>query len=243
MQFNDTSNEDGVIQMIEYTLSMEDQISGDSTLLAYFTNLINQWYRIANIYAWKNDKDWIHDDGNQTNLPRYSTNIVDEQANYKLPSDALNIRQVEVKDSSGNFYTLHFLHEDSALLKTQKEQETAGAPIRYRLNGRSIILDPKPDADQVTTTKGLRLTVDRDIDEFETSDTTKSPGIPTFLEPILYYGPSYEYASIHGMKDVVGLSAQMLGGFEGLMKLLGEYYSERNNDFRPIIKRARKNYK
>lgn len=229
--------------MIENTLAMEGQISGDTRLLAYFTQLTNQWLRIAGLFAWKTDKNWVFDDTNQTTFPRYHTDVIDAQADYEIPTGVLNLRQVEVKNTSGDYYTLKFIHEDSPLLRNQKGQETKSSPTRYRLNGNSIILYPKPDTGQVTASEGLRITVDRDISEFATSDTTKEPGIPKALRPILYYGPAFEYGSLKGMDNVVRVCTQMLGNFPGLNDLLKEHYASRNKDYETRIIRKYKTYK
>jgi len=230
--------------MLEQTTTLGDgNISGNDQLLAYFNNLINQWLRITAQYAWRTDQDWVHDDSNQTTFPRFKTDIQDEQADYKLPATALDIRQVEVKNSSGDYYTLRFMHENHPLLKNQKGQEEPAQPTRYRLNGRSLILYPKPDAGQLTTSKGLRVTVNREVDAFKVSDTTKEPGIPKVFHPILYYGPGYEYASLKNMDNVANLCIQMLGGFEGLNEILKEHHASRNKDYVQVIKRAYKSYK
>jgi hypothetical protein len=244
MQFNNTTDEDGIIQMQEQTTTLGlGNISGDSSLLAYFTVLTNNWYRIAAFYAYQSDNRWVYDDRNHGTFPRYKTDIVDGQRDYQLPTEVLNIRQVEVRNSDGKYYTLKFLSEDDPRLNIQKEQENAAQPIYYRLNGSSIILDPKPDASTLTTTDGLRITTDREIDGFTTSDTTQEADLPEKFQPILYYGPSFEYASINNLDSVKELCSTMLGGFDGLDKLIKQYYADRNQDDIPRIQRAYKSYK
>ena len=62
MKFNSTIDKLGLIQDCETILGMADGgISGDATLLKTFTRLMNVWYRIANIWIWKNQTDWEYD--------------------------------------------------------------------------------------------------------------------------------------------------------------------------------------
>lgn len=244
MKFNDTEKLDGTIQMIEQTTGLGlGNISGDASLLAYFTVLVNNWLRIAAYYAYESDNRWVYDDRNHGTFPRYKTDLVNGQADYLMPEEVLNIRQVEVLNSSGDYYSLKFISEDDPILNTEKGQEDDSTPVYYRLNGPSIILDPSPDTSLLTATAGLRITVDREVDGFTVADTTQEAGLPEKLQPILYYGASFEYSSINNLNSVKDLCATMLGGFEGLESIIKKYYANRNQDDIPRIQRATQSYK
>jgi len=244
MVYNDTTNKNGIMQMIEQTTGLGDAtITGNTIKKAYFTNLINQWYRIAAYLAWKADKNWSFDDTNHTTFPQFTTTIVDNQRDYSLPSTALRLKQVEVKDISGKYFTLEYMREDDLRLLSEKEQETSAIPTHFRLVGNSAILYPAPDTAQVTATAGLRVTLDREVDAFTVSDTTQEPGLPAQFHPILYYGPSFEYATVNGLKDISSLCLKMLGDFPGLTQMLGTFMAERNQDTFTGIKRKSINYK
>lgn len=244
MKFSDTTNKDGILQMIEQTTGLGDTtISGDTILKAYFTNLINYWYRLSAFFAWRVDKNWKFDDTNQTTFPMSTTTLVDGQRDYTLPTTALNLRQVEILDNSGKYYTISFIPENDTVLNTQKEQEESSLPSHYRLVGNSLILYPAPLASSVTTTEGLRITTDREVDAFIVSDTTKEPGIPLVLQPILYYGACLEWSSVKGIANVQALCTRMLGNFPGLTEVAGEFYGKRNQDITPAISRQKVSYK
>lgn len=244
MQFNDTTNKSGIIQMIEKTTGMGSAaISGVTAEMAYFTNLVNVYYRIAAFFAWKADKKWTFDDTNYTTFPPATTTIVDNQRDYALPSTALRIKQVEIKGSSGDYYSIPFIHEDSSILQNEKEQEESGTPIGYRLVGQSIILYPAPDTSVITASAGLRVTPDREVDEFTTADTTQEPGLPKQFHPILYYGPSFEWAMVKGLSSIAQLCQKMLGDFPGLTQMLGDHFANRNQDKVNVLARKQVNYK
>jgi len=244
MVFSDTTNKNGIMQMIEQTTGIGDAIVTGSTIQkAYFTNLINQWYRIAAYFAWKVDKNWAFDDTNQTTFPMATADIVNNQRDYTLPSDALRIRQVEVMQSNGDYTTVEFMPENSGVLYTQKEQEDAGVPTHYRLVGGSVILYPKPNTSVLTATDGLRVTTDREVDAFVVGDTTQEPGLAKEFHPILYYGPCLEWATVKQSEGVKELCLRMLGGFSGLMDLLSDFYGSRNQNVISAISPIKKRYK
>jgi len=244
MVYSDTSAKDGIIQMIEQTTNLGDaSITGNTTRFAYFNNLVNNYYRLAAYLAWKADKNWAFDDTTNTTFSQPTTTLVNDQRDYTIPSTALRIHQVEVMNSSGNYYTLSYMPENDARLHSQKEQEASGIPTSYRLMGNSVKLYPAPDTSVLTATEGLRISLDREVTPFAVTDTTKTPGIALQFQPILYYGPSFEWASTHGLNDIVNMCQKMLGRIPGLLDTIGTFYAERNQDIRPSIKRKGVNYK
>jgi hypothetical protein len=244
MVYSNTTNKDGIIQMIEQTTGLGDAgVSGVTAQFAYFNNLINQWYRILAYFAWKSDKNWVFDDSNQTTTNTATTTIVNNQSDYTMPSTSLAIKQVEVMQTNGKYYSLSFLHEESDILKNEKGQEEAGLPIYYRLVGNQVILHPKPSTAQVTATEGLRLTTDREVSAFAVTDTTKEPGIPKQFHPVLYYGPCFEWSSIKNVAPVQALCLKMLGNFPGLIDMYQDFMANRNKDVVVAISPINKRFK
>lgn len=244
MQYSNTTAKDGIMQMIEQTTGVGDTaITGVIVKKAYFNNLINNWYRTAAYIAWKADKNWSFDDTTQTTFPQFTTTLVNNQRDYTLPSTALRLRGVEVMDLSGYYYTVKYMHEDDPRLLSMKEQEVAGVPTHYRLVGNSVILYPKPNTAQVTATLGLRTTLDREVVAFVVGDTTKEPGLPAQFHPILYYGPSYEWAMLHSVPGVAQLCENVLGKIPGLLEMAGTFFAERNQDNERSIRRKGASYR
>jgi hypothetical protein len=243
MVFSSTTNKNGIIQMIEQTTNLGDaQISGVAIKLAYFTNLVNQWAQIVHQYIRQVSKEWQFDDLNQTTLPTATTTLVDDQRDYLVPTTLQRVRGVEVLDSAGNYYSLFLMGKDDPALKNEKWQETSGIPSHYYMLGNSVMLYPAPDTAMVTAAAGLRLSFDRKLDLFTVSDTTQEPGFEETYHSILYYGPSYEWASVQGVQHIAQHCLNMLGGFEGLNALIKKHYSDRNEDDPAIITREHKSY-
>jgi hypothetical protein len=78
--------------------------------------------------------------------------------------------------------------------------KTNGVPIYYYLDGFSLKLKPAPDTSQASK---IRIYLSRDITEFASTDTTKEPGIPKVLHPIIPYLVALEYASTNGLNDKI----------------------------------------
>ena len=232
------------MQMIEQTTGLGDAtVTGDTVLKNYFCNLVNQWYRTMAYYAWKADKGWSFDDTNQTTFPVATTTIVNNQRDYKLATTDLRVRQVEVMQANGKYVTLAYMAEDSGALYTQKEQEPAGMPTHFRLSGISIILYPKPDTTVVTAAAGLRVTTDRNVSAFVTTDTTKVPGFAEQFHPVLYYGPCLEWARIKQNTGVEKACSDMIGDFEGLIPQARAFFGDRNQTIAPILQRTYQSYR
>jgi hypothetical protein len=199
-------------------------------------SIVHQYIRSVN-------KEWHFDDTNFTTFPVATTTLVNDQRDYHLDSSVQRLKQLEVLDASGKYYTLTRMEQKDATLMTEKWQETAGKPSHYYMVGRSIVLYPKPDTTQVTASAGLRATFEREMDFFATTDTTQEPGFDEAYHSILYYGPAYEWAMTNNNQGVSQLCMTMLGGFEGLNALVKKHYSDRNDDDTPVLSREHKSYK
>lgn len=242
MQFNDTSTKKGILQMIEQVTNLGDAaITGTAVKLAYFTNLVNQWAMITHQYIRQVSNQWHYDDSNYTTFPVSYTTIVNGQRDYTLDSTMQRVRQVEVMGANGKYYSLQLMSKDD--LKNEKWQETSGKPSHYYMVGRAVMLYPAPDTAQVTAVAGLRVTHDRKLDLFATTDTTQEPGFDEPYHWILVYGAAHEWAMTNGNQGVAELSMMKLGGFEGLSMLVKKHYSSRNDDDPAVITRDYKSYK
>ena len=194
MYFNDTSNTSN--SLYHYSIFLTGLPSTDTTSfpVADFTRSLNSWYRRLVFLMWKSAYGLEFDDSNFSTLPIATATMVAGQQDYTLPTTALDIQRVEVLDVSGDWQLVEAIDKaditDEALTEFE---ETSGLPLYYDLIGGSIMLYPKPGSGYVTLTSGLKLYLTRDIDSFETTDTTKDTGIVAFFHPYLAYGPALDY--------------------------------------------------
>lgn len=214
MKFSDTTNKNGIIQTCETLLDLGDTgISGNTTLLAQFTNLINRAYDNTIAQILKNSGDWVWDDSLYTTFPIGMANLVQSQSDYVLPraydgsigstdeSSILRLIEVSVKDLGGNYQTLYPISETMVEAPLETTFPDSGFPKYYKLFDRSVILYPPPSSTQVTLTNGLKITFQRDKVDFITSDTTRQPGFPSIYHYLIPLEASEMWAAIKGMKQ------------------------------------------
>jgi len=245
MQFLDTTGKTGLINDCETLLGMADaEISGDTTLLKVFTRLINVWYRRTNSWIWEATGTWEFDDSNATDLPIATTDLVttagSEQQDYEMPSTVQKIDRVEVLNADGNYSTLKPIDKSEVGTSMSEFYETPGMPVYYDLVGRSVFLYPKPGANYVTETDGLKMYFTRDIVEFTSTDTTDEPGFVNNFHRLLSIGASIDYATSYGMEDRVSVFQKQLDELKGELK---RFYGSRNRNRKLKINAPRRKYK
>jgi hypothetical protein len=189
MQFSDTTNINGIIQVAESLTKLGNTgISGDATLLKQFTNYVNQAYSdvVSNIMSV--DSLWKWDDANYTDFPEAPITIVSSQRDYTLPvatsganvATLLRINRVWVLDTNGNRVELRLMAPEENFTYASTNVTATGFPTAYKLQGKSIYLDVLPTATFVTLASGLIIQFQRIPDAFTSADTTQQPG---FMEP------------------------------------------------------------
>jgi hypothetical protein len=260
MDYSDTSLKNGILQTCELLLDLGDAgITGNATLKAQFTNLLNNdAYDEVIAEILRNEGTWIWDDFNEgnTRLPVASQTLTvtagSEVSNYALPngssnsgladSDAstfLRLIKVQVKDAAGYFQNLLPIDEGAFDQPLETVFATPGFPQYYDQVGTSLILYPAPLAARVTATNGLKITFQRDKVDFVVADTTKQPGFPSIYHYLLPLIMSETWAAIKGMKQLPFITAKKMK----FMQNLGWGVANRNKDLpqRVISQQTRRN--
>lgn len=233
MQFNDTSTKTGLIQDCEDLLGFDDtDISGNSDLLYRFTKNINAWYRKVNSKIWQATGTWEYDDSNYSNLPIATTDLVNGQGDYELPSSAQKIDRMEVLNSNNDYEHISPMDKSTVNRSMTEFKETDGMPEYYDMVGRSIILYPEPASANIVATNGLKVYFSRDIDEFVSTNTDRTPGFNEDYHRVLSLGASMDYAIGHGMNDKVTILRSEL---DRTILDLQEFYGYRHRDLKPKI--------
>ena len=225
MQFSNAALGSGIVQDIDKFCGTDD----NSYPIADKTRDINAWYdRVVSLIL-LSDGRWQWDDSNQTTLPRCTATLVDGQKDYQIAgSTFLEILRVEIKDNNGNYQLLKpFDERDIKNVALSELYKTNGMPVAYDKIGDSVILYPTPAAGSVTTTKGLRVNLQRGPSLFVVGDTTKSPGFNPLFHRLLSFGPSLDYCLQNEMVTKIKLLQPRVDKLEqGLV----EMYSQRSGD-------------
>lgn len=238
MQFNDTSGLSGVIQEVERLTDLGSAvISGDATQLKIFTAIANNKNRRIWATIFRANGNWQYDDGNKTDLPSSITNLSSGSRDYALPSDALTVNKVTAKDSSGNQYVLKPITVQMLNEAPDEFYETSGQPVYYSLVGNTIKLYPAPN---YNSTGGLKIYFDRDVFDFTTSDTTKTPGFASPFHALLPLKMAIDWLSV---KEPTSPRLANYRNDEAKMEAdLIRFYSTRFKDLKPAVTRKKERW-
>lgn|SRR5574343_984691 len=230
MQFNDTTNLNGVIQHIEDMTDLGyGNISGNTTLMKKFTAHVNNsnseiWSMIFSVA-----NGWNWDDSNNTDLPQATTNIVSGTYRYAIPSSALTIKRIEVLDELGNSRRLKVFTKEKGDGSLGDLETQTGVPTHYFLIGDTIEVLPKPN---YSYTNGLKVYFDRGMYQFTTADTTKEPGFASPFHQLLPIMASIRFLKIKNPTSAT--LAQLKEDYTIIKNDLLNYYSERFKEDTPL---------
>ena len=113
------------------TRTVEAQYKADELL-----RNINAGYDDLVLQIWKADSTWRYDEGID-HLPIAVTNLVKDQRDYQLPTEARRVERVEV-EIDGDVRTLTPIVDTQVL----NHKDNSGIPSHYYIKGRSLYLFP-----------------------------------------------------------------------------------------------------
>lgn len=239
MVFSDTTTNLGIIQACEDYCGLGiTGISGDANKLKEFTRYSNRASRKIWHWAFMSQGLWQYDDSNETDLPQGVADLVSGTSKYALPSDALTVRRVDIKNSDGVWDQLRQLTEKDIIGGLEDYYEDDSTPYRYRLIGNTVELFPGPD---YASTGGLKVFFDRDSSDFANSDTTKTPGFASPYHDLVAIGASLEWlkAKRPDSNTLGQLKEDWLRGEKEVI----EFYSNRNKDNKTVIRTKKRAFK
>lgn len=187
MQYNNTTDKNGLLQLCEQLCSLGDgAITGDTRLKSMFTNYLNIAQGEAVSAIMQVDKNHNYDDYNYGDIADAPIALVADQYDYTIPvasvganlSTNLRVKGLYLLLNSVRNY-LRYMRQDEALY------EVSGLPDAYKLNGGSIFFNVPPDATTVSTYTNFHVEFQRVQDKFTTSDNTQEPGILEIYHPAL----------------------------------------------------------
>ncbi len=225
MVFSDPTTSQGIVE--------ETHFFANSTPTTYSINQITRNVnraldRVAYLIQGA-DQLWQFDDQNYSDLPIATTDLVADQTDYSIDQTFLKILKVEVADANGKFYSIEPINVDDPNFRNVSENTTSGYPIRYDKNANSVLLYPAPN---YSTTAGIKIYYQRNMQYFETTDTVKEPGFNPQFHRIL---PLYAALDLCLSKDLPQ-TKNLEFKIEVLEKDLLDFYSNRGKDEPPIVR-------
>ena len=238
LNFSDTSTLLGLLQRCEiFTGLGNGNITGDSTLKAHFTGLINDEYGSFVADAIEADGRFQYDDSNHTKQPAATFDLVASQSTYNFITDEqgnqiLRLGYITIKDPEGNWINLTPI-DISEFEKTGQAydefMETPSTPRYFDIqDGTGVRLFPAPN---YNSTGGGKVYFQREPDYFTASDTTQKPGLPGFTHVGLAYGAT----AVWFLSKNDNRADRFLEKRKEVRNQLIEFYSRRNRYEQPQI--------
>lgn len=197
--------------------------------LADITRNINNAYLDTIRKIWSCADGWQYDDSNATDSPIAYKTLGDASASYLIPTTALRIEGIDVKDDSGDWHKLTQIDYEDLDVSPEEYLSTPGMPIQYDLDGNQIRLFPAPASGDVTLSSGMCVYLSREPTLF-TSASTTSPGFASPFHRILSYAAAIDFDIDPQTK------LEYLREKEKLEAGLIQFYSKRNVDKKPRIR-------
>lgn len=245
MKFNSPTDKDGAMQFIESLCKLGfGGITSDANLFAEITAYFNLSCKNIGISLLRFDKNWKFDDPNYNDFPVGTIDLVNGQRDYTLPaavsggnfSTLYRIKQVRIMSSNGLYSKI-----DLANLREVENTDSTntGSPIKYRIIGGSIRLDPVPATGYVTMTAGLEIKFQRAPVEFTVASTTQQPGFIDAYHDL----PCYDAAAKYLLPTNRQLALDYMGIYDVRLKLLQRDYASMNDDSPKRITRAKRSFR
>jgi hypothetical protein len=199
-----------------------------------YTRYVNAWYERLIFYIWKNSGKWQFVDRNSTTgLPEATQVLVAGTETYTIPTTAIDIREVWVKDENGNYRKLDKINPTEILGARDEYGKTDGKPEEWYLSGDKIVLKPAPAAGYITTASGLKTILDSSVTVFAITDTTKEPGFISTFHRVLSLGAAFDFARAHEMVTKINFIKPDL---DLMLTQMEEYYAKRSKGDKARIK-------
>jgi len=213
--------------------------SGTYTDTNKVRNMNIAYHNVARL-IWESDGAWSYDDSHNTDAPVAYRTVSNASGSYLIPTLAIRIEQVEIKDADGNWSKLRPINYHELSISPEEFLTGSGLPIYYMLEGNEIRLFPAPGTGYVTMSSGLGVRLSREVTELKTTATTTVPGFPSAFHRILSLAAAIDFAQDNQQRQFLMIQK------DRLEKGLARFYSKRGVEYpsrlKPASKRRWRNY-
>lgn len=186
---------------------------------------------------WESDGGWAFDSTTNTDSPVAYKTMGNLSAVYTIPTTALRIKQVEVKDQLGDWHKLSPITYEQIVGSPEEYNSAGGMPTEYALEGNEIRLFPPPVSGNVTLTSGIAVRLSREVTPFAVSATSTIPGFATPYHRLLSVAAALDFTRDDAnRKYLQGLQARLQNG-------LVKFYSKRAEEFPTVINPAGRRFR
>ena len=246
IQFNDTTNFKGLVQMYEKEIGeSRGYISSNTNRLKEFTADVNVAWDDYLHLALMSSGRWQFDDSNHTGDAIYKVNLVSGTSEYPLTNDEtdsaliLDVLRVAILQSATAtvYEDIYPIDEQSDPIPGTLLSESSdnSVPLYYDKTGNTLKLNPTPN---YNATDGLKVYINREPSYFADTDTTKVPGCRGTHHKYFALKPALEYARRNNLATYNVLDREV----QKLEKVIVADYTSRARDERTILKPKKINY-
>lgn len=189
---------------------------------------------------WESDGAWHYDDSNNTDSPVAYRTIANASASYLVPTTALRIEGVEVKNASGEWQKMLPVSLHDLTVSPEQYLTGTGMPVEYMLEGNEIRLFPAPGTGSTTMSSGMAVRLSRAVTELATTATTTIPGFATSFHRILSLAASIDFTQDENQRRF--LVAQRARLEQGMVRFYSKRAAEFKTQIKPAGKKRWKNY-
>lgn len=235
IQFSDATNKTGLVELLGRATGTQDATTSTYPLKQKTVDINDalDWFLMLARKACPNIKI---DDTNFTGEPVYSQNLSSSTNAYVFTVDASSaqiqgIDHVEIETATGKTKRLNQMNPNMVGYNNDVNDTLAndaidtGEPTSYRIVGKYIILDKKPNYTTATGT-GLRLYHDRCAYYFVSTDTAVFPGINNLFHSYLWLRPAYFWVNL---KKGSAAASGLRNDLETMESFIDMYFSDLHN--------------
>lgn len=225
MQFNSESNGLDMCTAIDF-LCDTDSTSFPVKKKALLANVALETL-ISKILAC--DGTWKWDDSNNSDLPIGTQTLVASQAAYTFNDKFLQILNMKVKDSDGNWHIVKPIDQSEIDTPLEELYDSDGLPEYYdKITDDTFKVYPSPSASSCTLTNGLKIEFTRTAHLFAYDDTTAVPGIASPWHMTICRMVALEYCKNYKKDRVQMLELDITREVKDML----DFYSLRQKDVR-----------
>lgn len=231
MQYNNTTEKNGLIQRYErYTEMGDGVVSGDGDFLKIATADVNESiFELTTLLMLQQDSfDW--DDPYKTDYPIATTPLIADQRDYQFDSISfLKLKRVDVTYDGVNWVRAEAFDSTAYNMPLGNESEvdenfTTDAP-KYDPKGFGFWLYPRATAAQVAAGAKARIEYSRGHTEYVSTDTTKQPPIDRPFHDLIAIGAALRHPSISNDQYT-----KLTNKYEEGKAVMLQHYAGRNED-------------
>lgn len=224
MVFNGHADDQDIFTYIDDLVETDD----NQYTLKRKARACNKTMKIIWSWIFESYGGWQFDDDNKSNLPIGTVTLTSGTSDYLIPTEAITIRGVEVKDTGGTWHRVHPITEEK-IREVSAENEffsNNGVPLYYRLIGQTIRLYPAPNWTQAAS---FRVSFDRGISTVASTVTSTEPGFASEFHEAVAVGAALEYAKTN-RQDMVSI---LLNDWRDYEMRIKDFYSKRYQQMFP----------